>query len=86
MTARNVAVASIVDRVRPILTGNPPEVVGAALADLFATLLAGHFDDRGPAATAELREELIARWLETARQLIEPNEKMLLARYRRKAQ
>jgi hypothetical protein len=69
-------IEDIVERVGPILAGNPPEVVGAALADLFAMWLAGHFDERGPAATAELREELIAKWLEAARQLIEPNEKM----------
>jgi hypothetical protein len=70
----------IVERVRPIFAGKPPEVIGAALADLFATLLAGHFDDRGPAATAELREMLIGNWLETMRKLIEPNEQMIRAR------
>jgi hypothetical protein len=73
----------IVEQVRPILAGHSPEVVGAALADLFATLLAGHFDDRGPVETAALREEIIARWLETARLLIKPNEQMILARHRR---
>jgi hypothetical protein len=76
-------IGGIVERVAPILAGNPPEVTGAALADLFAMWLAGHFDERGPAETTELREELIAKWLETACQLIEPNEKMILARYRR---
>jgi hypothetical protein len=75
----------IVERIRPILAGNKPEVIGAALADLFAMLLAGHYDDRGPAETAELREELITEWLKTARALIEPNQKMILARYRRES-
>jgi hypothetical protein len=74
---------AIVEQVRPILAGHSPEVVGAALADLFATLLAGHFDDRGPAETAELREEIMASWIETARKLIAPNEQMILARHRR---
>jgi hypothetical protein len=42
---------AIVEQVRPILAGHSPEVIGAALADLFATLLAGYFDDRGPEFT-----------------------------------
>jgi hypothetical protein len=73
----------IVEQVRPILAGHSPEVIGAALADLFATLLAGHFDDRGAVETAELREEIMATWIETARRLIKPNEQMILARHRR---
>jgi hypothetical protein len=76
-------VAEIVECVGPILAGNPPEVIGAALADLFATLLAGHYDPRGPEETAKMREELISRWLDIARQLIEVNEKIILARYQR---
>jgi hypothetical protein len=82
MNSTTDQVAEIVERVRPILAGNPSAVTGAALADLFAIWLVGHFDDRGPAETAELREELIDQWVKTARQLIEPNEKMILAGYR----
>jgi hypothetical protein len=87
MTARDRAheVAEIVERVRPILSGRQPEVVGGALADLFSILLAGHFIAGDPAATADLREQMIAQWLETVRKLIEPNEQMILARHRRES-
>lgn len=74
-------VASIVEWVRPILAGKEPEVIGAALADLFAMLLAGHFDARGAAETDALREQFIAHWLDTVRKLIGPNEQKILARY-----
>jgi hypothetical protein len=33
---------ALVERIRPILAGQSPEVVGAALADLLAILLAGY--------------------------------------------
>jgi hypothetical protein len=85
MTRRDQAASEvweIVERIRPILAGHQPEVVGAALADLFAMLLAGHYDPRGPAETDKMREELIAEWLKTARKLIEPNQQMILARAR----
>jgi hypothetical protein len=78
-------VDEIVQRIRPILAGNAPEVVGGALADLFSMFLAGHFDEKGPAETAVLREQLISQWLDTVRQLIEPNEKIILARTRRES-
>lgn len=87
MTARDRAhdVEAIIDRVRPILAGNPAEVVGGALADLFSMWLAGHFDAAGRTETAALREALITQWLETVRKLIEPNEQMILARTRRES-
>jgi hypothetical protein len=78
-------VEAIVDRIRPILAGNPPELVGGVLADLFAIWLAGHFDVGGRTETAALREALIAQWLETARKLIKPNEQMILERTRRES-
>jgi hypothetical protein len=77
------ATGAIVNRIRPILTGNKPEVIGAALADVVATWLAGHFDDRGPKETDELREAMITQWLATMRALIKPNEQMMLERLRR---
>jgi hypothetical protein len=70
----------IVGMICPILHGNPPQIQGAVLADLFAMWLAGHFD--GDGHTAELREQLITDWLATARKLVEPNERTILERTR----
>lgn len=33
---------ALVERIRPLLAGHPPEVQGAALADLVAIFIAGH--------------------------------------------
>jgi hypothetical protein len=34
--------ADLVERIRPLIAGKPPEVVGAALANLVALLFAGY--------------------------------------------
>jgi hypothetical protein len=78
---RATQVAAIVERIRPILAGNQPEVQGGALADLFSMFIAGHFDADG--RTAELREAMITEWLITVRQLIPVNEAMILENTRR---
>jgi hypothetical protein len=87
MTARDqvLAAGEIVESIRPLLAGHSPEVVGAALADLFATLLAGYHDARGKKRTTELREAVITEWLKVARALVEPNEHLLLERLRRRS-
>lgn len=64
----------IAQQMHPLLAGYPPEVQGAALADLLATWLAGH---QGPDAE-QLREELLAQHIEAVRQLVPVNEKMIL--------
>jgi hypothetical protein len=70
-------VERVVAKIRPLLTGRPSRVQGAILADLVATWLAGHF---GPddVVTSKLREELLDLHVETVRQLIPPNERMIL--------
>ena len=75
LTAR--AVEPIVDRIRPELAGQAPELVGAVLAELVSLLVAGHIipGDRG--ATDRLREELIAGFIRTVRGLVEVNHKIL---------
>lgn len=54
-------VAAMVAAANPIFAGRQPHHVGAALADLVATWLAGH--------PAELREDLLAMHLEYVRKL-----------------
>jgi hypothetical protein len=65
------------------LAGIGPDMQGAILADLVATWLAGHMvparvDD--PAA-GELREKILADWLEIVRRLVPINERMIRERY-----
>ena len=59
-------VIELVAKIRPILAGNPPWIVGAVLADLLSIFLAGH---REP-----MREGLIEEHLKTVRGLIPINE------------
>lgn len=52
--------------IKPMLAGLGPEVQGALLANLVSLWLAGHRPD--------LREDTLARWLETMKDLIAPSE------------
>jgi hypothetical protein len=58
----------VIERIAAILAGRPPEAQGALLAELVATFFCGHH----PAA----REEMIALWIETMRDLIPVVEKI----------
>jgi hypothetical protein len=59
----------LVQRIKPILAGHPPEIQGGALADLLSMFIAGHH----PA----LREEVLQQTIKTARDLVAPNEQMI---------
>jgi hypothetical protein len=69
----------IIDAIRPHLAGKPAPVQGAALADLLATWLAGHFADN-PTATTRLRATLLREHMATVRKLIPENEREILRR------
>jgi hypothetical protein len=58
----------VAQRIHPLLAGLPPQVQGAALADLLATWLAGH--------EPELREALLDLHIHTVRELVPINEAM----------
>lgn len=75
-TAR--AIKSLVDKCQPLLAGHGSLVQGAALADLTARWVAGHFDKRGPAATKRLRAELLETQMRTIEELVPDNEKLIL--------
>lgn len=59
----------LVERIRPMLAGERPEVVGAALADLTAIWLAGHV---GPDAEA-MRSEILDMHVAAIRDLVPIN-------------
>jgi hypothetical protein len=74
MDERILQVEQIVRRIKPILAHNPPDIVGAALADLLAIWLASHIviDDLGE--TAAMRDRLIESHVAMVRELIPINE------------
>jgi hypothetical protein len=63
----------IVNRIRPLLAGKPPELQGAVLADLLAMFLAGHHPG--------LREEILQLHIKAVRDLIGPNEAEIFERH-----
>ena len=62
--------------IMPLLAGKGASVQGAALADLLALWLAGHFIHGDPEQTKALREEILAMHIAIVRDLIEINYKM----------
>lgn len=64
------SVERIVGSISPLLAGQPPEVQGAALADLLATWLAGHIRPGDPGETDATRERLLASHVEQVRILV----------------
>jgi hypothetical protein len=72
-------VDALVDAIRPVFAGREPELISAVLADLLATLIAGHsYGDRK--RTDELREEILRMHIEHVRKLIPINEEEILER------
>jgi hypothetical protein len=69
------AIVALVERIRPLLAGRNPDIVGAALADLLATWLACFRVPGDPKATTEAREHMLQMHIECMRPLIAINEK-----------
>lgn len=55
-----------------VFSGEEPEVVGAALAETFATFLRSHkiVGDAPPLTEHEMREAILTQWLQTVRDLV----------------
>jgi hypothetical protein len=70
-------VERLVAKIKPLLAGKPPELQGAALADLLAIWLAGHIAPGDPARTREMREHLLAMHVDEVRELIPVNAKIM---------
>jgi hypothetical protein len=74
----------LAEQIAPLLAGWEPAVQGAALADLLARWLAGHFTgDRG--TTKSLRDVMLAEHIRSVVQLIDVNEAQILARLKHDA-
>jgi hypothetical protein len=85
-----LATARLVEQIGHRLHGNPREVQGAVLADLLAMWLAGHVvlrDDEPKWVTdqlmVEMREELLTEHIKVVRDLVKPNQEMILERVRK---
>jgi hypothetical protein len=76
--AKSAMVEMVVSSIGPLLHGLPPDIQGAALADLFAIWLAGHQGEKP--GIDEYREALIQDWCKTVRDLIPVNEQMIAER------
>jgi hypothetical protein len=70
-------IGAIVLRIRPLLADHPPDIQGAALADLLAIWLAGHHVEGDEAATGDLRAELLASHCALVRHLTTVNAKLI---------
>jgi hypothetical protein len=62
-----------VERIGAIITGRPPPMQGAILADLVGMYFAGY--------APEMREDAITQWTEVMHKLIDLHAKKLLAEY-----
>jgi hypothetical protein len=58
--------------IMPLLTGKDPGVIGGALADLVAILIAGHHPS--------LRHEILQLHIDTVRALVEPTAEEIIKR------
>jgi hypothetical protein len=70
-------VVRLVERINPILAGQPSVIQGAALADLLAIWLAGHVYEGLPSTTATMREALLLAHVEHVRALVSVNARMM---------
>jgi hypothetical protein len=75
------AVKALVAAIRPLLAGHPPRVQGAALADLLAIWVAGHYSDSDD-ETDRLRETILANHSKMVRRLIPVNDAIIHGRRR----
>jgi hypothetical protein len=71
--------SELAKRCHPIFAGQDPNVVAAALAELLALLLAGHFVPGDPANTQAIRDGILALHIETVKKLVPVMEAMRTA-------
>jgi hypothetical protein len=72
-----MAAALLVERIRPILANQSPEMQSAALANCLAIFLAGRQVPGDPEATRKFRVELLAHHLMAAWDLIAINARIM---------
>lgn len=69
-------VLRLVGRIRPLLKGQPPEIIGAALADLTALFIVNHVAENDT-LTRKARYEVLKIQIATIKKLIPLNDEML---------
>jgi hypothetical protein len=91
MTESDVAkqALKLANRMKSMLAGRAPELVGATLAELLSTMLAGYFvyaADGKPdiIETQRLRETLLTEHIKAVRELIPVNEAIITGAPRRR--
>jgi hypothetical protein len=75
-----ITATMLANSIRPLFAGQSPDIIGAVLADLLATLLAGHGLNGDQKRTGELREKILLLHMEYVRKLIPVNEQAILER------
>jgi acyl transferase domain-containing protein len=82
--ALSAAIDALVEAIRPILAGQPSPAIGAALGELVAMFIAGHFSgDR--ADTDNFRESMISAHVNLVRALVPVCEAVILAAKRKES-
>jgi len=71
-------ILELVEKIKPLLAHNDPQVQSAVLAELLSIWLVGFHISDDREATEQLRAELLARHCELVRELTAVNAKMLL--------
>jgi hypothetical protein len=66
-------VEALSNKIRELFAGKEPDIIGATLADLLATLLAGFIVEGDEKETNELREDMLTIHIEGVRKLIPVN-------------
>ena len=63
-------VIDLAERISALLHGNPPGVQGAALAELVARFVAGHFNEDGREASDKVRRNVLHDFVKLVRGLV----------------
>ena len=72
VTDKAAEISALSDQMSEILADTPPDVRGAALADLLALLIVGHVDESGNAGrTTRLRERLLKTHVQGVHKLVD---------------
>lgn len=68
-------IRAVVEKMMPVLAGHPPEVQSVALAECLSIWLAWHTVLDNPAATRQLRDDLLFALITTVRELVDERER-----------
>ena len=72
------AVLALVEAVKPFFEGKPPEVQGAALAEMLSVWLAGHVNQDNPDKSDRVRKAVLELHLKAVWRLVPINYEMVI--------